>query len=206
MQQTFEIELRGSLTKEQYDSLIKKFSQEGEFVQDKNRVLIDYSTMIPDQGIEGRDKDIRLRVTNKKPEIIVKLGGWGGNEQREELSVITEEGTFDTLVKIYNALGYDKGVLCVRNSKVYNYQEVEFALVEVPSHSYFFEAEKVVTSESEKDQAQKDIEKVSNSLGLTTYTDQEFYDYVEQLNREANEVFDYDKDFVEGYFKNKFDL
>ncbi len=206
MQQTFEIELRGSLTKKQYDLLIKKFSQEGEFVQDKNRVLIDYSTMIPDQGIKGRDKDIRLRVTNKKPEIIVKLGTWGGNEQREELSVFTEEGTFDTLVKIYNALGYGKGVLCVRNSKVYNYEGVEFALVEVLNHSHFFEAEKVVNSESEKDQAQKYIEKVCRNLGLTVYTDQEFYDYVEQLNKEANEIFDFEKDFTEGYFRKKFDL
>jgi len=206
MQQTFEIELRGPLTKEQYDSLIKKFSEQGEFVQDKNRVLIDYSTMIPDQGIEGRNKDIRLRVTNKKPEIIVKLGAWGGNEQREELSILTEEGTFDTLVKVYNALGYGKGVLCERNSKVYNYNGVEFALVEVPNHSYFFEAEKVVTTEGEKDQAQKDIEKVCMDLDLSIYTDQEFYDYVEQLNKEANEVFDFENDFTEGYFKHKFDL
>ena len=206
MQQTFEIELRGPLTKEQYDSLIKKFSEQGEFVQDKNRVLIDYSTMIPDQGIEGRNKDIRLRVTNKKPEIIVKLGAWGGNEQREELSILTEEGTFDTLVKVYNALGYSKGVLCERNSKVYNYNGVEFALVEVPNHSYFFEAEKVVTTEGEKDQAQKDIEKVCMDLDLSIYTDQEFYDYVEQLNKEANEVFDFENDFTEGYFKHKFDL
>jgi len=206
MQQTFEIELRGPLTKEQYDLLVKKFSKEGEFVQDKNRILIDYSTMIPEQGIKGRDKDIRLRVTNKKPEIIIKLGSWGGSEQREELSIITQEGTFDTLVKVYNALGYDKGVLCVRNSKVYNYKGVEFALVEVPNHSYFFEAEKLVTTDGKKDQAQKDIEKVCMDLDLSIYTDQEFYDYVEKLNKEANKLFDFEKEFTEGYFKNKFDL
>ena len=34
-------------------------------------------------------------------------------------------------------------MLCVRKSKVYEYEGIEFALVEVPGHSYYYEAEKM---------------------------------------------------------------
>ncbi|PIR56932.1 MAG: hypothetical protein COU72_03610, partial [Parcubacteria group bacterium CG10_big_fil_rev_8_21_14_0_10_41_35] len=124
MSQQFEIELRGLLSKDQFNQLSDTFSHEAEFAQNKNRVLIDYSTFLEGQGIKERQKDIRLRSTNGQPEIIVKLGSWGGSEQREELSVLTHKDSFDTLVKIFNALGYNKGVLCVRNSAVYNYDGV----------------------------------------------------------------------------------
>ena len=206
MSQQFEIELRGLLSKDQFNQLSDTFSHEAEFAQNKNRVLIDYSTFLEGQGIKERQKDIRLRSTNGQPEIIVKLGSWGGSEQREELSVLTHKDSFDTLVKIFNALGYNKGVLCVRNSAVYNYDGVEFALVEVPGHSYYFEAEKVVSSESEKDKARDDVAAVCARLGLSIFSDVEFYNYIEQLNKEANEVFDFDKDFSEGYFKKRFSI
>jgi predicted adenylyl cyclase CyaB len=205
MAQEFEIEVRGPLTEEQYHTLSKKLEAEGEFVTKKDRVLIDYSTFLTGEELEGRKKDIRLRVTNKQPEIIVKLGGWGGNEQREELSVLTHEGSFDTLVKIFNAMGYSKGMLCVRNSNVYNYKGVEFALVEIPDHCYTYEAEKVVSSDADKDTATTEVQKVCEELGLQQYSDQEFYDFVKKLNEEANEVFEF-MNYTEGYFKERFDL
>lgn len=205
MAQEFEIEVRGPLTKEQYHTLSQKLETDGEFVTKKDRVLIDYSTFLAGEELEERKKDIRLRVTNKKPEIIVKLGGWGGNEQREELSVLTHEGSFDTLVKIFNAMGYSKGMLCVRNSTVYNYKGVEFALVEIPGYCYTYEAEKVVSSEHEKDTATAEVQKVCVGLGLEQYSDQDFYHFVKKLNEEANEIFEF-KNYTEGYFKERFDL
>ena len=73
MTKEFEIELRGPMTKEQHTEIIKKLDNEGEFLEDKERILIDYSQEI-NEDMESRDKDIRLRVTNKVPEIVVKLG------------------------------------------------------------------------------------------------------------------------------------
>ena len=73
-------------------------------------MLIDYSTFL-EKTLGERKKDIRLRVTNGRPEIIVKLGAWSGSDSRRELSVITPEHTFDTLVEIFGAMGFIKGVL-----------------------------------------------------------------------------------------------
>jgi adenylate cyclase class IV len=206
MPPTFEIEVRGPLSEEQYRALAEQLQAEGEFVKKKERILIDYSTFLPGEEMESRRRDIRLRATSGQPEIVVKLGGWGGNEQREEISVLTHEGTFDNLVKIFNAMGYSKGMLCVRNSLVYNYKGVEFALVEIPGHSYTYEAERVVATEAEKAAAMADVQAVCAELGLSRYSDDEFFAFVKKLNAEANEVFDFEKDYTEGYFRARFGL
>lgn len=205
MAKTFEIEVRGPLTREQYQELTKKFDTEGELIEEKERVLIDYSTFLSGEEMETRKTDIRLRVTNTRPEIIVKLGSWGGNEQREELSVMAEQGSFDTLVKIFAVMGYRKGMLCVRKTKAYRYKDVEFALVEIPGSHYTYEAEKLVAADADKDTATSEIENVCSALGLQVYSDQEFFDFVKKLDEEVNEIFHFEN-YTDGYFKDRFSL
>ena len=142
MEKNIEVEVRGLLSTAEYTKLKSFFADNAKKTEEKDRILIDYSTFLPG-GVEERKKDIRLRVTNGIPEIIIKIGEWGGSEARKELSVKTASGTFDLLTEIFAALGYEKGTLAVRNSHVYNYKNIEFALVEVPGHSYYFEAEKM---------------------------------------------------------------
>ncbi len=204
MDKTFEVELRGPVSQESYGQLKTLLDEQGVLLQTRSRILIDYSTFLPNEGIKERQRDIRLRITNGKPEIIIKTGSWGGSDQRKELSVFAEEGSFDRLVQAFHVLGYDKGVLCVRNSLLYKYKEVEFALVEVPGHSYYFEAEKM-SDEAGKDAATQEIADLCKTLGLTLFSDQTFFEYIDTLNREANEVFDF-KDYTEDYFKKRFKL
>jgi len=89
MNKNIEIGIRGQLSKEKFEELIKLFEVEGKKITEKDRVLIDYSTFL-EGGVENRRKDIRLRVTNGIPEIIVKIGEWGGAEHRKELSVLAK--------------------------------------------------------------------------------------------------------------------
>ena len=199
-----EIEIRGSLTKEKFNDLVRLFESKAKKIAVKDRVLIDYSTFLKG-GIKNRDTDIRLRVTNGMPEIIVKVGKWGSNEQRKELSVFAKPGEFDTLVQIFSTMGFSKGMLCVRKSKVYKYKNIEFALVEVPGHSYYFEAEKMAHEKEKADKIIETIKNVCRDLKLETFTKKEFFEYVEKLNQEANEIFDY-KSYTPNYFKNRFRL
>ncbi len=204
MDKNIEIEIRGPLSKEEFENLARFFEINGKKKSEKDRVLIDYSTFL-DGGVENRKKDIRLRVTNGMPEIIVKIGEWGGNEQRKELSVFAKEGEFDTLVEIFGELGYGKGILCVRKSKVYDYKNIEFALVEVPNHSYYYEAEKMASSVENGNMLMQEIENVCKELNLKIFDKKDFFDYIEKLNKESNEVFEY-KNFTSNYFKNRFGL
>ncbi len=204
MDKNIEIEIRGPLSKEEFDNLVKFFEEKGKKTSEKDRVLIDYSTFL-EGGVKKRKKDIRLRVTNGIPEIIIKVGEWGGTEQRKELSAFIKPGEFDTLVEIFGELGFDKGMLCVRKSKVYEYKDIEFALVEVPGHSYYYEAEKMANNEENGDELIKEIENACKELKLNIFDKKQFFEYVDKLNKEANEVFDY-KNYTSNYFKNRFNL
>lgn len=202
---TIEVEQRGHLSNEQYVELLRFFTQYASFVTKKERVLIDYSVFLPEEGIRERQRDIRLRVTNGIPEIIIKLGSWGGREERKELSVLAKKGEFDTLVQIFAALGFRKGIMAVRTSQVFMYQGIEFALVEVPGHSYYFEAEKMVEEDGDKAKAQREIQSVLRELHLTPFSREEFFEYIEELNDTANELFDF-ADYKDGDFQRRFSL
>ncbi len=204
MDKNIEIEIRGPLSKKEFDNLVKFFEKKGTKTSEKDRVLIDYSTFL-EGGVEKRKKDIRLRVTNGIPEIIVKVGEWGGTEQRKELSAFTKPGEFDTLVEIFGELGFVKGMLCVRKSKVYEYKKVEFALVEVPGHSYYYEAEKMANNKENGGELIKEIENVCKELKLNIFNKKQFFEYIDKLNKETNEIFDY-KNYTPNYFKNRFNL
>lgn len=204
MNKNIEIEIRGPLTKEKFDNLVRMFEVKAKKTAEKNRVLIDYSTFL-EGGVENRNKDIRLRVTNGIPEIIVKIGEWGGSEQRKELAVLTRQGEFDTLVEIFGELGFCKGMLCVRKSKVYQYKDIEFALVEVPGHSYYYEAEKMAHEEEDAEKIIEEIKNVCKDLNLEVFDKKQFFEYIDKLNKESNEIFEY-KNHTPNYFKNRFDL
>lgn len=204
MDKNIEVEVRGQLSKEKFEDPERLFGVEGKKIAEKDRVLIDYSTFL-EGGVENRRKDIRLRVTNGIPEIVVKVGAWGGTENRKELSVLARIGDFDTLVEIFGELGFCKGVLCLRKSKVYEYKDIEFALVEVPGHSYYYEAEKMASSKENADEIIKEIKNVCGELGLDVFDKKQFFEYIDKLNKESNEVFDY-KNYTPNYFRNRFNL
>lgn len=201
MSKDIEVEISGPLSKEKNTELINFFDKNGKKTNTKHRILIDYSTFLGD-GLKNRKKDIRLRITNGNPEIIIKLGDWNSSNHRKELSVFTEAGSFDRLVQIYAALGYTKGMLCERTTQVYMYKDIEFALVEVPGHSFHYEAE-IMSEEGDVASAKAHIEEVCKELGLEIFTDQGYMDYIETLNKEANEVFDFEN-YTEDYFENRY--
>lgn len=204
MKKNIEIEIRGSLSKEKFEELVKKFDEKGEKILDKDRVFIDYSTFL-EGGIKNRKKDIRLRSTNKVPEIIIKIGEWGEDEQRKELSIFGKAGEFDTMVEIFGELGYKRGMLGERKIKVYDYKGIEFSLVKVPGHSYYYEAEKMANKDESGEELIVEIKNVCKDLGLKVFDKEQFFQYIESLNKEVNEIFDYDK-YTQDYFKKKFGI
>ena len=204
MSEIIEIEMRGPVPEDKVGILKERLKKEALFVELKNRVLIDYTTFLDGETIEDRTTDIRIRNTNGTSEIIVKTGKWGGSDVRDEFKVQTLD-TFDSLVRIMDLLGYKKGVLCVRNSEVYQLGDVEIALVEVPGHSYYFEAEIETNEGKEHELLKSKILTTVSSLGLELFSDEEFYAYIKELNINANTLFDSAKAPKE-YFKENFHI
>jgi adenylate cyclase class IV len=201
-----EVEQRGPLTKTQLKELTAFFKKNAVFKGYKERILIDYSTFLPGEGIKGRKKDIRLRTTNGIPEIMIKLGSWGGSEQRKEVSLIAKKGEFDKLVQIFGLLGLTKGALVITKTNAFKYKGIEFAVVDVCGKRYIFEAEIMIKDKKNTAAAKSKIEKVIKELELKIYTDKEFYAYIEDLNKkQIAKTFDYNN-YTDGYFKKKFRL
>ncbi|MEO6508733.1 MAG: hypothetical protein ABIO02_02160 [Patescibacteria group bacterium] len=206
MKKTIEVEQRGPLSKQQFLKLNTFFRKNAVFKSYKERILIDYSTFLPGEGIKDRKKDIRLRVTNRVPEIMIKFGGWGGSENRRELSLISKKGEFDKLVQIFGAIGLVKGALVVTKTNAYKYQGIEFAVVDVSGKKYIFEAEIMMKDKKNIETARKKIESVIKELGLTIYTNDGWYQYIEEINKKnISEIFEF-KNYKDGYFKKKYKL
>ncbi|HPO05813.1 MAG TPA: hypothetical protein PLQ36_01750, partial [Candidatus Gracilibacteria bacterium] len=153
--------------------------------------------------ISHREKDIRIRITNGIPEIILKLGKWGGQDQREEISILGEKNNYHSMIKLFGEIGYKKGVLCKRISKVYQYNDIEFSIIEVPNHSYFFEAEISSNEAISKEKLDNLILAVCSQLNLTIFNDDDYYQYIDKLNNEANEIFLYEN-YEEIEFHSKY--
>ncbi len=205
MKKEIEVEIRGLLSADSYKKACEFFKENAKFLEEKERMLIDYSTFMPSEGIRDRKKDIRIRVTNGIPEIVVKLGSWGGSESRKELSFKGNEGEFDTLVEIFGHLGFQKGIFAIRNVLAYEYKGVEFALVSVPDHSYYFEAEKMAHDDADFLKVEEEIRDVCSELGLDVIDKEGFFQYIEKLNLESNDIFEFE-DYTPNLFKDKFGL
>lgn len=202
MSKNIEVEFRGPLSKEEYIRLKSFLNKKGSKRLSRKRLFIDYSTCINGEDLRKRKIDIRARITNNIPEMIIKIGAWKGSDSRKEISVLLQKGQFSNLVQAYAALGYSQGVLGIRNSLIYQYQDIEFALVEVPGHSYYFELEMLVSSKGEIKEARRKIKEMCQNLGLKLFSDLEFFNYIEKLNKEANKIFDINKDGEDYFLKN----
>ena len=68
----------------------KKFEVEGVFKKKKERISFMYfRDNVPDNisEIKDEDLDLRLRITNKEPELIAKNGLFTGSHSRKEISI-----------------------------------------------------------------------------------------------------------------------
>ncbi|MCK5412961.1 MAG: hypothetical protein KAI57_01160 [Candidatus Pacebacteria bacterium] len=197
MTKNIEVELRGPLDEDSNKKLIEYLDESGEFVDEQNRFLVDYSTFL--EGVSGRKSDIRARITNGEVELIVKKGTFGGHA-REEVSVFIEGGNLKNALAFMAMLGYKKGITAHKSIKKYNIDGIEITIHEMKKcnnphqiHSRFFEAE-IMADQNSKQEAIDKISKFIGELGLSIFEKEDFYEYIRKLNIEANGVFDYEKD------------
>jgi hypothetical protein len=189
-----EIEKRGILNKEEFKSLKNLLEKYGRFKGYFKRLFIDYTPFLKKE----ENIDVRIRITNNIPEIIIKKGKWFGTV-REEVSVILEQNQLVNAIKLMSILGYKKGILGIRKIWRYDYKNVEFSLTEVIKikkinnnyktigvYAYFFEIE---------GKSQEDINNIIGELGLKIVDEDTWISYVKKdLNKNANITFEADKD------------
>lgn len=200
-----EVEHRGILTEKKFAELNNFFKKNGKFLGEKDR----FSLIYFDHGKEAdfnlqKDNpvDLRLRITNKKSELVLKYGKWGGKESRKEFFFPIDSKKFEEMAEFLHILGFYYGGLQATKTNVYKYKGFEFALVKVPGWGYYFEAE-ILTAQDKADIADKKVEAICRELGLEVLNDKDFYKLCTELNDRPGFTFNLKKEkFTD--IKNRF--
>ncbi len=177
-----EVEHRGLLTEKKFKELNKFFNKNGKFLAEKDRFSVIYSPRGKEiLRVVRSPIDLKLRITNKKTEIVLKYGRWSGNDARKEFLFPVDSKKFEEATEFLQILGYYYGVLQATKTYLYMYKGIEFALVKVPDWGYYFEAE-IATEQNRIKSTNKKIMSVCQEFNLSVLNDEDFYKLLESLN------------------------
>lgn len=178
-----EIEFRGPLTKNEFQKLLSFFKNEADFIKRMKRKTFVF---------ENKDKtlDLKVRTTDGVPEIVLKKG-FVGARRREEIILPIKANSIKEVVKLFSLLGYNKGIIAIRDNYIFNYRNIEFALVRCPNDYYFYEAE-LINNKVIKN-PEKHIKEVLKSLNLKAWSEKEVYDFMMWCKKNIDEHFEYKK-------------
>lgn len=190
-----EVELRALITKSDFSRISQYANKEGKELGKVRRFLVDYSTYL--ESVRERKKDIRVRSTNGRREIIVKIGGLASEGRREESVAVA--GSMRDLLTVMAMMGFTKGTAALKNIYSFQFEEIELSLHEIlifekPSvpNSYFLEVE-ILTDATHEASAILRLKEFLKQLHLAQVSEEEWYQYIEQINKDANGVFEYGK-------------
>lgn len=181
-----EVEIRGRLDDKGYENLKAFLDKNGTHQKSEERemwLLQDYPGYSRD--FVGRSVDIRLRNTNGQCEIMLKRQVGTG---REEVALALKENNLDTAKKIVKALGCKTAIWMHRLKEVYEYKNIEWALVIAPNNIRYYEAELCVASDAEVSAAHSQIEQAAKELNLEILDDVGTRTLIERLDKEANKL------------------
>jgi len=191
-----EVEHRGLLTEKKFKEINRLLKKNGEFFGEKDRFSLIYFS----HGKEADFKlqkdnpiDLRLRITNKKSELVLKHGAWSGKDARKEFFFPIDSKKFEDMTELLQVLGLYYGGLQATKTMVYLYKGVEFALVKVPAWGYYFEAE-INVDPAQVDRANEKIDLVCHELGLEALDGKGFYDLCDELNQRPGFRFNFKKE------------
>ncbi len=177
-----EVEHRGLLTEKKFKELNKFLKKNGKFLGEKDRFSVIYSPRGAEIFDLERDLiDLKIRITNKKSELVLKYGRFSGNDARREFLFPIDSKKFEEMTEFLKILGYYSGVLQATKTFLYLYKGVELALVKVPNWGCYFEAEIVVDSDGVP-VAEKKTAVVCRELELSVLSDKNFCKLLENLN------------------------
>jgi len=189
-----EVEYRGRLTERKFRELKEFLERKGKFVGIKKRFSVIYS---PSRGKETSKLnkspiDLKVRITNKKTELVLKYGKWSGNDARKEFLFPVDSKKFGEMIEFLLILGFYYGVLQATKTYLYLYKGIEFALVEVPNWGYYFEAE-IVTRPDNIKKANEKITKECKKLDISILAHWDFCKMLESLNDRPGYRFNFKK-------------
>ena len=195
-----EVEIRGPLTKQKFIQMKQYLSQKAKFIKNYKRLsLMYFSKKIPKNvnQIKNEKIDLRIRITDGHPELMLKYGNWSGSDIREESAINIQKNQLRIAIKVLKYLGWHIVVAYGTVSYIYFYKNIEFKLVEIKDYGFFYEAE-ILTNKMNTEKAMKNIQHVINTMGLKEFKTGEFEKQCNDINNQPKFQFNFmrEKDFI----------
>lgn len=176
MSKNIELEFRSIIKKENFDSIFKKIKAHGKLVSTTERLSVMFF------GTCEKDLfDIKVRITDKKSEVVIKKGDYHSHNRTEYAQNIPNDRFID-MVKIFSQFGFYTKV-CERIT--YNFQFLNHILVSIVKADmhFYLEIEKMSDKKNEK-KDKKELVEISKNLDIELIkTKKAYYDYCNMLTK-----------------------
>lgn len=129
---TIEVEVRSFLTEAQFKKLLHYFKKEAKFLGKDDQVTFYFDC----------PEDLRIQKNNKFSKIWLKKGALH-DTTREEIEVKTNLDDFDTLEKLFLALGYKVEIKWFRRRYTFKWGDIDLTLDFTKGYGYIIELEKM---------------------------------------------------------------
>lgn len=171
---SFEVELRGILTKKGYDEVNKFLSKNAEILGSDDRETIFF--IIPEKTLK-----VTRKISEPEAKIALKLGNIKTGEQ-EEIEVSINPEDIDQVVKMFQGLGFNETQYTSQKRNNYRYKGVEIAVKHSDDWGYHFEIELIVGNENEIPEAKTRLKKVTEELKLKVMSEEEIKKMCEAID------------------------
>lgn len=182
----FEVEQRSFISEEEYNKLIKCFTD--------NKVVFNESKQIT-YYFKG-DIDFRIMYTNNYTKMWLKKGQIH-DDAREEMEVLVDNKYSLDLSKMLECLGYEVEIKWFRKRLEGDYQDIKLTIDYTVGYGYIIEVEKIVTDESLIDETKDMLCDILKSFNIEISKKEEFK---EKYNDYKKNWKDYTKNINEKKF------
>jgi len=168
MPKNIELELRAEVLKEDFNASLQKLKKIGKLISETNRLSVMFFG-----NSNNNIFDLRIRITNGEPEIVIKTGDWHSSDRKEYSQNISPE-QFMGMVNIISQFGFDSKV---GERKTYNFEfpdKIIVSLVRAGNLSYL-EIEKM-TDEINQKNDKKELRDIAKKLNVELIEDKERFD------------------------------
>ena len=190
-----EIEIRGKLTKEKFDELYKKLTENGKLADHYHRISLDLSPgfdPVTKTWKNSSGTDIRLKKSDDKEKLSVKMGTFQDKE-RKEIEIKLQNGQFLSALDFLEVLGYQSGMIYYWESWEFDFGGVEIKLSKYTDEYFTFEIESKENS---------DVEAVAKNFELVSYSAKEYRQAIDWENQNIHQP--YTRPLAENLLKSKF--
>lgn len=182
-----EIEIRGKIGGEEYKILETFLNKETKHVDSYKRLTIDISPGFDTESKTWKNPseiDLRLKKSGSKEKIVVKVGHYA-SKNRNEFEIDIKEGEFLDSLKLFEALGYDTGMIYLWESSIYEYNGYEIKITKY--------ADGYLEWEIEAQDTGSDPNILAEKLSLTPFSEEEFQKEIDWKNNNLHYLYSYKK-------------